>query len=183
MYCMPDMLRSSASAAELCLCVVQLNMVGTVINQQLNQDSQIQQGILGQQQQQDSQIQGQITNQLNQDQQNQQALLNKSPVLNQSPILNQNQQDQQIQNQLTNQLNQDQQNQQQLLNQSPISSTSPSPAASSSGSSNAQPVSSTAGRHLLARKRNLMSFLPDLGNDITNKVTRHSANTCAAFTM
>ena len=48
---------------------VQLNLVGTVLNQQLNQDQQSQQNILGQQQQQDQQIQ----NQLNQDQQKQQG--------------------------------------------------------------------------------------------------------------
>lgn len=60
-------------AAESCLCLLQLNYVGTVVNQQLNQDAQAQQNILGQQQKADSQIQGQ----LNQDQQKQQDLLNK----------------------------------------------------------------------------------------------------------
>ena len=52
---------------------VQLNFVGTVLNQQLNQDQQSQQNILGQQQQQDQQVQ----NQLSQDQQNQQKALNQ----------------------------------------------------------------------------------------------------------
>ena len=86
--------------------LLQLNLVGTLLNQQGQQDQQIQQGLLGGQQQQDQQIQ----NQVNQDQQNQQNLLNK-----------------------------DQQQ----------------------------------GRHLLSiRKRNLMSFLPDLNNDLNNKVMR-----------
>ena len=173
-------------AAETCLLLLQINAVGTLLNQQLNQDNQIQQGILGQQQQQDSQIQGQITNQLNQDQQNQQALLNKSPVLNQSPILNQNQQDQQIQNQLTNQLNQDQQNQQALLNkgqspitQSPQSSTSPSPSSSTStGGQNVQNnVVPPSGRHLLANKRReLLSFLPNLDDQVTPPIKQCAQN-------
>ena len=72
--------------------------MGTLLNQQGQQDQQIQQGLLGQQQQQDQQIQ----NQLNQDHQNQNSLSQA-----------QQQQDQQLQNQL----NQDQQNQQALLNQ------------------------------------------------------------------
>ena len=127
------------------MCLLQLNMVGTVLNQQLNQDQQNQQGLLGQQQQQDSQIQ----NSLGQDQKAQDAAIQ-------------------------NQLAQDQQNQQALLNKGQ-SSTSPSSStsSSSSGSNSAQPVPSAAGRHLLARKRNLMSFLPDIGSDITNKVTCH----------
>ena len=45
--------------SEACFCLLQLNMVGTVLNQQLNQDQQNQQNILGQ------------------DQQNQQNLLNQ----------------------------------------------------------------------------------------------------------
>ena len=47
--------------------------MGTLLNQQGQQDQQIQQGLLGQQQQQDQQIQ----NQLNQDQQNQKSSLNQ----------------------------------------------------------------------------------------------------------
>ena len=101
--------------------------MGTLLNQQNQEDQQVQQGLLGKQQQQDSQIQ----NQLAQDQQAQQDLLNKGQ-----------------------------------------SSTSPSSSisSSSSGSNSAQPVPSAAGRHLLARKRNLMSFLPDIGSDINHKV-------------
>ena len=142
--------------------MLQLNLVGTLLNQQNQQDQQIQNGLLGQQQQQDSQIQNSL-NQGQQDQQNQDA---------------------QIQNSIANQLNQDQQNQQQLLNknqspitQSPQSSTSPSPSSSTStGGQNVQNnVVPPSGRHLLARKRNLMSFLPDIGNDINNKVTCRQA--------
>ena len=80
------------SHAEACLLPPQLNLVGTLLNQQGQQDQQIQQGLLGQQQQQDQQIQ----KQLNQDHQNQNSLTQA-----------QVQQDQQLQNQL----NQDQQQQ------------------------------------------------------------------------
>ena len=105
---------------------MQLNFVGTLLNQQLNQDQQNQQNLFGNkspsqqnslnqdQQQQDQQIQ----NQLIQDQQNQQALLNK----NQSPI-------------------------QSSSNQSPSQQGSSS--GSSSGSGSAQSVPST-GRHLMS---------------------------------
>ena len=120
------------SAAEGCLLWLQLSAVGTVLNQQLDQDQQIQQGLLGSQQQQDSQIH----DALNQDQQKQ-----------------------------------DQQIQQQLLNKGQSPAAQSSQSSSSQGSSGqAQPVPSTSGRHLLARKRNLMSFLPDISNDINNKV-------------
>ena len=76
------------SAAETCLLYLQINAVGTILNQQLNQDAQVQQGILGDQQKQDSQIQNSLgQDQQNQDQAIQQALLNKnkSPV-SQSPV-------------------------------------------------------------------------------------------------
>ena len=57
--------------------MLQLNFVGTILNQQQNQDQQTQQGLLGQQQQQDAKIHDSVS----QDQQIQQGLLDK----NQSP--------------------------------------------------------------------------------------------------
>ena len=121
--------------------MLQLNLVGTLLNQQNQGDQQVQNGLLGQQQQQDSQIQGQLNNQLNQDQQNQQA----------------------------------------LLNQGKSGQSSSTQGSSGQSTNTAQP--GTVGRHLLARKRNLMSFLPDLNNDINNKVcaARHFCAYAASF--
>ena len=45
-----------AQLVSLALCLLQLNMVGTILNQQLNQDQQSQQNILGQDQQNQQQL-------------------------------------------------------------------------------------------------------------------------------
>ena len=124
-------------SAETCLLYLQISAVGTILNQQLNQDAQVQQGILGDQQKQDSQIQNSLgQDQQNQDQAIQQALLNKnkSPV-SQSPV----------------------------SSTSPSSSSS----SSSSGQNVQNNVVPPQGRHLLANKRReLLSFLPNLDDQV-----------------